>query len=271
MTTNIMNFNKLSVLFLTLVLTPAFAQAQVVDEDYYELFDMMIMGQYEDCLEESLKYTEKDKTDDDPEPYIFASQAYLKLSQSDDPEIQEYYDRAFKNALKYAYKFSKEAEDAEEDAYEDEGLVVDYFGPYEKYMTELTNEAVELASYYFFENKYRKTGYYLRKIRKYDEHNAVIQYMVGMAQILNRNTGEGKRNLEQAAELLDPEDVPAKEDLEDYPAYVLMKDMMRKYEEYLSEEGDEDDIELAAMNAAVAKDLFGDHNDMAAVYSDYTN
>jgi len=267
-----MDFKTLSALFLSILISTTSVSAQgVVNEKYFELFDLMILGEYEKCLKKSLKYTEKEKTKDDPEPYIYASQAYLKLSQSDDPEIQEYYDRAFKNALKYAYKFSKEAEDAEEDALEDEGIVVDYFGTHEEYLTTLTHEALNLASYYFYENKYRKTGYYLRKILKYDEDNAVVEYMVGMSYVLNRNIGSGKRAMANAKKRLDAENVPEVDDLDDYPSYALMKDMMRKYESYLTEEGDEDDLELAEENAEVAKDLFHSHGDMSSVYSDYVN
>lgn len=74
-------------------------------QDYTDLRILFADGNYEKCVREAEKYTQKDDSKKDPEPYIWMAQSLYKISVSgnDDPEFKN----AFKDAVKFLDKFLK--------------------------------------------------------------------------------------------------------------------------------------------------------------------
>lgn len=95
--------NLLVVFFFTVIANIGLSQ------DYKDLRILFADGNYEKCVRESEKYTQKDDTKKDAEPYIWMAQSLYKISVSgnDDPE----YKNAYKDALKFMDKFLKNDKD----------------------------------------------------------------------------------------------------------------------------------------------------------------
>ncbi len=104
---------KKLILTFSLIILSITVNCQVVGGKYNDLFDNFILGEYQDCLYDALKYTEKDKTRRETEPYLYASMVYMKFYS--DPDYVEFdKDDLLKDALKYAAKFVKYDEKDEE-------------------------------------------------------------------------------------------------------------------------------------------------------------
>ncbi|MBU2019432.1 MAG: hypothetical protein KJ941_07295 [Bacteroidetes bacterium] len=85
---------KLSILFvICLIGLPVFSQSP----DYSDLVMLYADGSYEKLIGKAEKYTTKDDTKKDPNPYIFMAKGYYKISVSG--EAGEDFKNAFKDAL----------------------------------------------------------------------------------------------------------------------------------------------------------------------------
>lgn len=93
----------LSLAFCCIVLN---SYAQQTDK-YAKLKKLYVEHKFEACLTKAEKYISNEKTKKEPIPYLYLAKSYYELSLSEDPDIQEYYPKALKNALKYATKFEK--------------------------------------------------------------------------------------------------------------------------------------------------------------------
>lgn len=177
-------FKKWSVLFLLFTFFIQDSNAQLTGNKYDKLFDLYILGDYEKCIRKAERYTNRDKTKRDPQPYLYLSQCYFAVSR--DRELEEYYPRAFKNALKHAYKVYRKGD--ETTLMEDNA---DFF-------TELKQAAIEEAMYNYNLNDFRKAAYYLKKVLKFDPDDHKVQLMCGVAQVRARNRRMGSDNIEEA-------------------------------------------------------------------------
>ena len=175
---------KWSVFFLLFTFFAQASNGQLTGNKYDKLFDLYILGDYEKCIRKAERYSDRDKTRRDPEPYLYLSKCYLAVSK--DRELQEYYPRAFKNALKHAYKLYRK--DDETTFMEDNA---DFF-------TELKQAAIEEAMYNYNLNDFRRAAYYLKKVLKFDPDDHKVQLMCGVAQVRARNRRTGSDNIEEA-------------------------------------------------------------------------
>lgn len=207
------------------------AVAQLDGDRYDKLFDLYILEDYEKCIRKAERYTRREKTEDDPEPYLYLSKCYLAISK--DRELSEFYPRALKNALKYAYKLHREDEET------------DVMERNMDYILELERAAIEEAMYEYNLEDYRKGAYYLKKILKFDPNNEYVRLMCGVAQVQARNRRTGKDNINAALDSLKLEYeavgeldgefaylVP--EALLDYTKYLIDKNMIGKAESIIS-------------------------------------
>jgi hypothetical protein len=182
---------KKKILTFSLIVLSITVNCQVVGGKYNDLFDKFILGEYQDCLDDALKYTEKDKTRREAEPYLYASMVFMKFYN--DPDYVEFdKDDLLKDALKYAAKFVKYDEKDEES-----DLLSQNFDP----LVESKKLSVELADYFYVEENYRKSAYFLKKYYKVQEIPELL-LTIGNCQILSRNTSEGERNITMALEQL---------------------------------------------------------------------
>jgi len=104
-------FTALAIGLMVNAITINDARAQ--DPKYTRMLEDMVDGKYERVLYRAINFTENDKTKKHPEPYYYMAAAYLRIYLSDDPELQESYPKALKEALKYATKFVKKDKEFE--------------------------------------------------------------------------------------------------------------------------------------------------------------
>lgn len=185
-------------------------QGQVVGGQYNKLFDDYIIGNYEDCLNRALKLTEKDKTRREAEPYLYVAMVYTKYYNDPDYlEIEK--DDLLKDALKYAAKFVKyDAKD------ENSNLMAQNKEP----INEIERITVELAQFFYVEENYRKTAYYLKKSYKMKENPQVLMALAN-AQILSRSIREGERSFNLALEQISEQKIP-------FEGNTLLADLLAK-------------------------------------------
>lgn len=182
---------KKIILTFSLIIFCITVNCQVVGGKYNDLFDKFIMAEYQGCLDDALKYTEKDKTRREAEPYLYALMVYMKFYN--DPDYLEFdKDDLLKDALKYAAKFVKYDEKDEESYLLSQNLYP---------IVEFRKLSVELADYFYIEENYRKSAYFLKKYYKVQEIPELL-LAIGNCQILSRNTAEGERNITMALEQL---------------------------------------------------------------------
>ncbi len=225
------------------------SNAQLTGGKYDKLFDLYILGDYEKCIKKATRYTERDKTKRDPEPYLYLSKSYLAVSQ--DRELQEYYPRALKNALKHAYKLYRK--DDETSLMEDNA---DFF-------EELKTVAVEEAMYNYNLNDFRKSAYFFKKILKFDPDDYTVQLMCGVAQVKARNRRTGTDNVNAALAALKKE--MEENGVIEGSGSELLGDALVDYTQYLLEKkryADAEDV------IAEARLLDSEHAEVKQLYSE---
>ncbi|NOZ45734.1 MAG: hypothetical protein GXO79_03030 [Chlorobi bacterium] len=161
-------------LFVSVLFINCIAQQ---NEEFPKLSKLYNEQKYEACLMKSEKLTYNDKTKREPLPYLFLSKSYYQLSLSDDPDIQEYYPKALKNALKYAIKFVQK----------DKRKV--YVPQNTEYIELLTKTYIEKTQELYDNGKYNKVASNYKQLLKLkDDDN--IRFAKGVCNAMNSNYSE---------------------------------------------------------------------------------
>ena len=107
------NLHLFSLLALVFALFGSISDAEAQDPKYSRMLEDLVDEKYERVLFRAIGFTEKENTKKHPEPYGYMARAYLKIHQSDDPELKENYPKALKESLKYCTKFIKKDKEME--------------------------------------------------------------------------------------------------------------------------------------------------------------
>jgi hypothetical protein len=170
---------------------------------------------YQDCAHDAIKYSSDSKLKSNPEIYIYASMACLRISQSN--EGVEEFKKAFNDALSYAGKYRKKDND---------GL---FYNDYLTHFEELKKIVAEEVENYMLED--RKAKVYksakkslgsISKIQKMDPDDKGVYLLNAVLELKVKNTIEGKKmikvimpEIQRIAatrdELRDPEELTEKE------------------------------------------------------------
>lgn len=176
---------SLLLLFLAGALLPAFGQ------DYPQLLELLVDEKYEKLLLKAERATLDDETRSDPMPYLYMSMAYRAIDLADDdPELQEKYPKAFKEAVKFAVKHRKKDK---QDLYYEE--YIDFFD-------ELRLESSSEAFGHIGSEKYTKAKGVFKNLTKMDEGDAGAWIMKGCMEYLSKSTREAQLSFETATDLL---------------------------------------------------------------------
>lgn len=171
----------------TLMLTSTLAFSQVVGGMDFKLEEMFLNEKYEDLAFKGERMLDKDKFKRDPEITLYVSMAWYEISQSNDPQLQEEYSNALRDALKYAYKFAR---------YDKEGLMAE---DNDEYFDDLAAAGIADAEQWITDDRKRRnavrTYKYMVKAMPND-HN--ILFFKGVLEHMNRNTGQAERDIPEA-------------------------------------------------------------------------
>lgn len=232
---------KIFFAILSLYLFASSLSAQVNGGEYVKLAELYNTGKYERCFFKADDYTYKEDYSKDAEPYLYISMCLLELSKSEDPDIQEDYKGAVKQSIKYAAKFV--SKDKKDELY---SINIDYIISLKKIQKDVIKKD-------FYEGSYRKAGSGAKMYNKLNkEKDVLIQYFVGVNEVLSKNLSQGERNMD-AAEKLIKEKMLAGELKVDKNMKSLFIDAFMKYTETMI---NDENKEKAGHVISFAKDIF---------------
>lgn len=161
--------------------------SKFIAQDYQELLVMYVDEEYEKCFEKALKFTESDKTKNDPLPYLYASMSSYAMSQ--DHKYSEDYPKAYSTSLSLLAKYRKKDKDYQyrEDA--------------EEFIEKLKLVILEEADNYMLEGtekSYKKALGGIKKVTQFDPNDFGAALLRGELEILTKNKTEGKRLVAEA-------------------------------------------------------------------------
>lgn len=205
---------KKTLLFLGIaVLTFGNSMAQRDDKMVEKLRDMYGEEKYQDCAHDAIKFSSNPKFKDNPEIYVYASMACLRISQTN--EGVEEFKKAFNDALSYAGKYRKKDKAGQ------------YYEDYITHFEELKKLVAEEVENYMLED--RKAKVYksakkslglMGKIHKMDPDDKGAYLLAAVLELKVKNTTEGKKMLKvimPEIERLAPtrDEMPKEEELTD--------------------------------------------------------
>lgn len=160
------------------------ATAQVVGGMDFKLEKLYNEEKWEDLGDKALKMTEDDKYKKDPEPFLYLSMAFYKISQSDDTKLKTDYPKALADAVKYATKFRSKDKD---------GV---WYNDNKDYFEELKKAAIAEALPFVDDDKKRRNAVTsFKNLSKAipEDHN--ILFYKGVLETMARNEAEADRNI----------------------------------------------------------------------------
>ena len=163
----------------------------IPQEDFDELLMWMVDGKYEKVLFKAIRYTEDEKTSKEPLPYIFMSEAFFRIMQSDDAELVAEYGNTLKDALKYASKFVKKDRDRE------------FFDQYTDYLNELRRATMNEAEVFVDDEKYTRAKSYYKYLYVIDPDDVGAWLMYGTVLYRTKATRDAEESWAEAKRLLD--------------------------------------------------------------------
>ncbi len=248
--------NLITIMIMIAISYAGFTQVKGGSEDFQKLFDLYVFEKYEDCAYKAESFTLKDKYKKAPEPYLYLSMCNLQLSY--DPDKQEKYPKAKKEAMKYAYKFRKK-----DDYWIRKKNAASIYEQNLEYFDELKKAGIIEANSWLANGKYSKASYWYRSMVKVDPHDYNLLFMKGVCDILNRNIGEGKIALDTAITHLVKNHRNTDKELNESTSSVL-KNAFILYTDYLNQK---DQPDSAKTTITFAQQFFKDDRDIINEYN----
>ncbi len=182
--------SRLHISILLLFCSTVFTiQAQVNGGTIDKLRDMYNLDKFEDCLYKADKYTFSEKYRRNPEPYLYVSMCFFKVSQTDPEELDSEYKDPLSDALKYALKYKMK--DRKKELYYQNIEFID----------DLKMAAVIRANSFTSIGNFRSASSTLNSLNRIDDNNPAIELYKGISDVKNRNTS-GNRLIKKALDTL---------------------------------------------------------------------
>lgn len=181
---------KMMVGLVFLMILSFTGSAQVAGGQHQKLFDLFVLGKYEDCLKRAEGMMEKDKYKSDSEVYLWVSMCNYEICM--DNELSFYHKNCQKDALKSGAKFK--AKDDKLKSKEEKYL----FDQNLDYITKLKEYGCSEAKSYYLEKDFRKAAYYYGLSYDLDPSDDAVRLMKGVADLKNKNYREGQDMVDQS-------------------------------------------------------------------------
>lgn len=209
------NLHLSSLLALVFALFSSISDAEAQDPKYSRMLEDLVDEKYERVLFRAIGFTEKDNTKKHPEPYGYMARAYLKIHQSDDPELKENYPKALKESLKYCTKFIKKDKEME------------YVPDQLDFIEELRAETIAQADTEMDAEKYTRAKSLYSYLTKLDKSDPAAYVMLGLANYYARATRDATEQWGVAIELMGSMTgrIPASEEIENFRDEPLTESM----------------------------------------------
>ena len=209
------NLHLFSLLALVFALFGSISDAEAQDPKYSRMLEDLVDEKYERVLFRAIGFTEKENTKKHPEPYGYMARAYLKIHQSDDPELKENYPKALKESLKYCTKFIKKDKEME------------YVPDQLEFIEELRAETIAQADTEMDAEKYTRAKSLYSYLTKLDESDPAAYVMLGLANYYAKATRDATEQWGVAIELMGSMTgrIPASEEIENFRDEPLTESM----------------------------------------------
>lgn len=238
--------NKLLTLLLITISLGTYAQ-----ETYQDLLILKADQNWEKLIKKAEKYTEKDDTKKDAEPYYYLAVGYYNISFVSDRD--EEYDNAFKDALSAIGKFMRKDKD---------GSVFEkhreFFSEVKQYLVEMIRNEIEVGSY-------RKAFAWVVKMYKFDRDEIGANFLEGAIRYHRGDKTTARNKWKGAVELLDNLESTSDWLKEDYE--MLKIGVMETAKIYVQMKQEDKAKELLDKVAP----WFEDDSDFQAQYDDIVN
>ncbi len=209
------NLHVFSALALILALFANLNEAEAQDPKYNQMLEDLVDEKYQRVLFRAIKFTEKENTKKHPEPYGYMARAYLKIHQSDDPELKEDYPKALKESLKYCTKFIKKDKEME------------YVPGQSEFIEDLRSETIAQADTEMDAEKFTRAKSLYSYLTKLDKTDPSAYVMLGLANYYAKSTRDAAEHWATAIELMGSMTgrIPASEEIENFRDEPLTESM----------------------------------------------
>ena len=166
--------------FLALFVTASVAQ------EYEDLKSLYLDGKYDKLVDKAEKYTKKEKSMNDPLPYLYMAKGLFKISGDERFKNQEMYKTAEMDALSKFQIYKKK----------DKGNV--YKDIADPFLAEVKTQVYEETENFYSAKNYKKALANMKKIIKFEPENQGALIVKGLCEYGTANKTEGKKNIELA-------------------------------------------------------------------------
>jgi tetratricopeptide (TPR) repeat protein len=166
------------------------AKPLIPQKDYDEMLIWMANRKYEKVLYKAIRYTESEKTTNEPLPYAFMAEAYFRIHESDDAKLKEMYPKALAESMKYALKFIKKDK------------AKNHVGTYTAFLNELRRAYMNEAEAYYSDSKYPKAKANYKDLMTLDPGDVGATMLYGTMLWLAKSPREAEEAWKKAKALL---------------------------------------------------------------------
>lgn len=156
----------------------------VYAQNFDDLKSLYVDGKYDKLVDKAEKYTTKEKTMNEPLPYLYMAKGLFKISQDERFKNQEMYKNAEMDALNKYTQYKKK----------DKGNI--YKDIAEPFMAEVKTQIYEEAQNFYTAKNYKKSIAIIKKIVKIEPENAGCIMLQGLCEYGVKNKSEGKKLIE---------------------------------------------------------------------------
>lgn len=173
-----------------LILLCCAATTVSIAQEYEDLKSLYIDGRYDKLAEKALKYTEKEKTMNDPLPYLYLAKGLFKITMDEKYKHDEQFKSAEMESLNYYTIYKKK----------DKGGI--YKDLADAFLAEMKSQIYEESENFYAVKNYKKTLAFMKRIIKIEPENAGALIYKGLCEYGVANKTEGKKNIEQALAII---------------------------------------------------------------------
>lgn len=164
-----------------------FAFETLKAQEYPDLMNLWVDKKYEKLVDKAYRYTEKDKSKNDPLPYLYLAKGLFKISQDEKLREKEQYKKSESEALKYAATFKKKDKNG---TYRSDQATKEFFSEMKTHYFEQTQNWME-------KKDFKKALAIMKKVVIFDEQNPSVWLIKGVCEFELKNKPEAQKNVSQ--------------------------------------------------------------------------
>ncbi|MBX7093373.1 MAG: hypothetical protein K1X56_01540 [Flavobacteriales bacterium] len=159
-------------------------------QEYQDLALLWVDQKYDRLAEKAVKYTEKDKTKNDPLPYLYLAKALYRISLDEKLKSKEEFKKAESDALSYAVKYKKKDRNGT------------YKADADQFFAEMKTTYFEQIENYYEQNDYKKALGIIKKVVQFDDQNPGAWLMKSICEFEMKNKTEAVKNAQMGIDFV---------------------------------------------------------------------